>query len=173
MRRFNFKAVLGSLLMLVGGIFLLVKPGETLEMIVKIVGVVLLIVGAIGVLQYFIKKGRDRSLPRLLISAVELIGGFVCLANPGYIVSVYYIAAGLIILLNGVNNLTLALDLKALGFRQSTLVMILAILAMIAGVVIILNPFAAAATMLRVIGVLLAYDGIVGLMLAGAFIALK
>ena len=166
MKNINLKSALSSVLLLVAGVFLLLKPGETLDLIVKLVGVALLAVGALGVAQFFLKKDKkNRSILHLLISVVEIVGGLVFLVKPGYIVSVYYVFAGIIILLNGISNLSVAFDMKKAGFDRWAAAVILSVIAILAGIIIIFNPFAAATTVIRFIGVALAYDGVVGILL--------
>ncbi len=56
------------------------------------------------------------------------------ISKPGYIVSVYYVFAGIIILLNGISNLSVACHMKKAGFDRWAAAVILSVIAIIAGI---------------------------------------
>lgn len=166
MKTINIKSAVSAALMIIAGLFLVIKPGETLDLVIKAAGIALIAVGAVGILQFAIAKDKEgRSVLRLIISVIELIGGIVFLVNPQAIVSVYYVFAGIVILLNGISNLSIALDMRKLGLRSWGAALLLSVIAIAVGIIVILNPFGAAEAVTRFIGISVIYEGIVSIAL--------
>ena len=104
--------LLGALASLVVGILLLVWPSRTLEVIAILVGVELLLVGAIQIGVALGQSAGSRTGP-LLLGALAGIAGLIVIRHPGGSVVVIALAIGIYLVLSGVMKLVAAFDASA------------------------------------------------------------
>jgi len=97
----------------------------------------------------------------LLIWSFILMGiGIFFIMRTDVIISTIPLIFGLFIFASGVADVTKARQLKALGYQNWLITLIMAAVKCILGLVMIFNPFRAAVTMLIFIGLCLIYAGI-------------
>lgn len=153
--------LLRALILVIVGVILVLYSGDALTTILRIIGIGLLLVGVIGVAGYFLGKDKNiRSFWRMLVAAVETIIGIVILASPKFVLSLYPIVVGVLIILNGLSNLLSAHGMKQREDRSWKVMLILALITIILGIIVICNPFATVSALTSVIGAILVYDGI-------------
>ena len=167
MKKTKINMIVSMLIMIAVGIFLLIRPGDTLTTAVRIFGIALLVLGAVGVVSQLLQKD-DRSVISLIISAVEAVVGIIIIASPAFVVSLFPIVVGVIVALYGLSDLITALNMKKADIGSWKLALILAVITIILGVILFANPFKTMSTLVRIIGVVLVYKGVTGL-----FIRLK
>ena len=155
-------AILTSIIITLLGVVLFMWPGGTLTAICKIIGVSLLIVAFISARAYM--NGRETGgliagfwIP---LAVAAGIGGIVLLVKPELIVSILPMACGVAIMINGIVNLSQAVSLKKNGFRRWSIHMIFGIVTIILGVVLFTNPFETMTLWVKILGVILIYDGV-------------
>ena len=149
-----------SILMVALGLALVIWPGKSLELAARILGVALLLGGAVSAFSWY----RDRhkvsaSTVTLAIAIVCLVLGVIVLAAPRGVVKLLPKLIGLAVLLNGVLNLAQALDQKRAGYSRWTASLVMAILTIIAGGFIFLHAFGIMKTAVVVIGIVILYNG--------------
>ncbi|MBQ1447199.1 MAG: DUF308 domain-containing protein [Solobacterium sp.] len=154
----NKTPIISGTLMTILGVFLLLFPGFTMLNAVRIVGVASL---ATGVL-VLVSSMRDpvRSQFRLFDTfwgLVMVLMGFAFLRNPVQIVSAFPKIMGVFVFTNGLLNL--------LSVRKSGLGKGMAIVSIILGAMIFLNPFGTMRTMMRLVGAALIWCGVTGTMI--------
>ena len=111
MKKTKINMIVSMLIMIAVGIFLLIRPGDTLTTAVRIFGIALLVLGAVGVVSQLLQKD-DRSVISLIISAVEAVVGIIIIASPAFVVSLFPIVVGVIVALYGLSDLITALNMK-------------------------------------------------------------
>ena len=161
MKKSKINTIVSMFVMIAVGAFLLIRPGDTLTTAVRIFGIALLVIGAVGVASQLLKKD-DRSVIGLIISAAEAIAG-VIIASPAFVVSLFPIVVGVIVALYGLSDLITALNMKKEDIGAWKLALILSTITIILGVILFMNPFQTMTTLVRIIGVVLVYKGITGL----------
>lgn len=154
-------------IMLVVGIIFLVYPGGTLITATRILGIALLLMGAVGIVLPLLRK-EDMSTPDVIVSAVEAIAGIIVLASPHFVISLYPVIVGIIIALYGLSDVMTALHMKQVDIGSWKTALILAVITVVLGVVVLVNPFKTMSVLVRIVGIVLIYKGITGL-----FIQLK
>ena len=150
--------IVSCIVLLALGVLLLLAPGETLALYVRIVGIVLLVGAVVGLLIYFLSKNTERSPLVLIESILAAAIAIFFIAAPGVITGVLPLMFGIILLLNGLLDLITALRLP----RGKVLAVLLSMLAIVAAVIIICNPNALANLITRLIGCALIYSAVVG-----------
>lgn len=149
-------------IMLAVGVFFLLHPGDTLITAARIVGIALVVIGAIGVLNQLLRK-EDKIIPAIVVYAVEVVAGIVILSSPAFVISLYPIIIGIVIALYGLSDVLSAIQMKRLGMSVWKQSIVMAIISVVLGIVILCNPFGTVSTLVRIIGVVLIYKAVTGL----------
>ena len=161
MKKARTSPLLIGLIMIVLGVILVLYSGEAMATILRIAAVGFLIVGAVGIVGYFLGKDDDKkSIPRLFVYAIEAIAGLVVLINPKFVMDIYPVVMGIIIIVDGIGGLFHALAMRKEKGKPWQTMAILAGITVLLGILVICNPFATLNTLTIVIGVILVYDGV-------------
>ncbi len=151
----NRSPAVSQVLMLGLGILLIFVPGLTMNTVVRIAGVVLLATGVLVT----VSSVRDPERAQFRIydtfwGVAMILLGFVILREPARIVSVFPKMMGAVIFVNGMINF--------MSVRKGQLGRILAVISIIMGFMIFLNPFGTMKTVMRFIGIGLVYNALLG-----------
>ena len=165
MKNSKLSKILSLVVIALVGLFLVIYPGDTLNIVVGVFGCALLLIGVIGIVSYFLPKNKNsRSTLDLLISIVEAIIGPIVVSNIGFVISLFPIFAGVIIALQGVLYLISTLRMKS-DNNSWKLGLVLSLVMIAFGILIFANPFATQATLVRLTGVALIYNAISGIII--------
>ena len=152
--------IVSALLCLVIGIVMIVFPGRSLDVICQVFGVVLIIGGAACIV-FFLQDVH--ALPNVMM----LIGGVIFIAvgiwiftKPEGLQTLIPFIAGIVIVINGIFNCAQTVELGRARYGRWWVALILAILTIVLGVLLIINPFGAALTIARIIGIFMIYDAV-------------
>lgn len=163
MKKSKLGSIVSTLVLIVLGVILLVHPGDTLNLAVRLVGVALILVGAVGVVTQLVKK-EDKSVFSIIVGLIEIVVGIIVLAAPTFVVSLFPIIVGIVVALYGISDLVAAVQLKKAG-ASNTWALILAAITVLLGIILIFNPFKTLTTLIRVIGIVLIYKSVTGLII--------
>lgn len=157
MQKFKNGSYLTMLIMLAVGVLFLIYPGGTLKIAVRILGAGLLLLGAVGIALPLIRK-EELVVSAAVAAVVELIVGVVVLASPGFVISLFPAIMGILIALYGLADLIDALNRKRAGAGNWKAAIVLAAVAIVLGVVVLVNPFKTMSVLVRIAGVILIYE---------------
>ena len=165
-RYWRWQDICAAAVLLAGGLLMLFKPGLTLEIMATAVGVVLIVVGLIFVLAYFIRR-RNTVIGYDLILGIVItaMGIFVCLKTE-FVVSILPVLLGVCIIISGLLKLQRGLDLKKMSIDSWGYIIILALVSILLGAIVLLRPFSAAEFVTRLIGISFIYSGVTDLVTA-------
>ena len=150
-----------AVLLILLGLILLIKPGATLEVSCRIIGAVLLVLGAVKLLQFFLTKDKkNRSIPSLIIGVVQILLGICLLASPGFFISFVPTVAAIVIAYGAIVSLIQAIRAKKHGAKGSVAAIVLALITLALAVIVILHPAAFSAIIMQIIGVSLIVEGV-------------
>ena len=161
-KKLKWNLIVMSVLYLALGIFLLMVPGTALNVVCYALGGVVLLGAVIQLVRYFlVERG-------IFQSQLTLISGLVCLALGGFlilrsdiVVRILPIVFGLFVIFDSLGRVQSALELRSWkGF------LLLALLSVVLGVVMIVDPFGAMETLVMAIGVILIIEGALNLLSA-------
>ena len=139
------------------GLFLLLHPGESLAAAVRVLGIVLLAYGAYFLLST-LTGPKGRQMNQLILGGVACVLGILMLAIPKVIVGILPLLAGLLVAASGVNNL---LQSRKRGDSAGSL---MAVITILLGLLVAINPFGAAKSAARVLGIVMIYVGVSNLL---------
>ena len=161
LKRIKTNAILSALLYVVIGLVLLLRPELSTSALCTALGIVLILRGLSDILDFVFHKDGS------LYYSLHLAGGIVIAAVGVWLVTKPTLIAvlvprviGLLILFHGCSNLGDTLKLQKNKSSQSLAALILSGITLALGVLLVVNPFAAFTTVVRVIGAVLIYDGV-------------
>ena len=137
LKRIKTNSIVTAILYAALGLVLLVWPSLSASIICTAIGAVLLVCGII----------------------LAVMGVYV-MTHPNLVSVVVPRIVGILICIHGVSDLGDALTLHRNGYSRWTAALILGILTLAMGLLLVLKPFTAFATVVRIIGLFLLYDGI-------------
>ena len=153
------KNVLWDILLIVVGVVLILFPSATMEIGLKIIGLVLLVSGAVGVILAVRGQGAYK-VYTATGAALSVAAGVVCLVQPGIVVSILPLVMGIVILATGILNIGNAFSAKKAGAPKWGISLIIALITVVVGGIILLKLGDTAELMLRIIGVIFVFNGV-------------
>lgn len=152
-----------AILYLVLGLLLILWPEAARAVICYVLGAALVVYGVYRIVAYFV-----RTLPLQLqfgvaIGIASLLAGLLLLFKANFVVTVFGVVIGLLLIADGVFRLQNALDIRRMGGRYFLPLMLGALFVLVLGVVLLFNPFTAVITATIIGGVSLVIDGVLTL----------
>ena len=166
----NAYSIMTVCLILVGAI-LLFWPQMGLDMICKIYGIFLVIYGIAKLSGYFARDLFQLAFQFDLAYGILLIVlGLIVLVRPVQLVSFFCLVLGICILADGLFKIQAASDSKRFGLRPWWLSLTLAIVACLAGLLLVFRPMDGARALLVLLGIAMLAEGILNLCVACSMI---
>ena len=166
-KKLKWNLILMSILYLALGIFLLMVPGMALNIVCYALGGVVLACAAVQLIRYFaVERG-------VFQSQLTLISGLVCLGLGAFliirsdiVVRILPIVFGLFVIFDSLGRIQNALELRRCKYSSWKGFLLLAVLSIVLGIVMILDPFGTMETLVMAIGVILIIEGALNLLSA-------
>lgn len=156
-----------SVLFCVLGVVLLFTPGVSALWIGRLLGIGLILFGAIKLVGYF-----SRDLFRLAFQydlafgLLLMVLGIVTLSHLGDALSFLCVMFGIPVLADGLFKIQIAMDSRQFGIRNWWLVLVLAALTCVVGVVLVFRPMTGVRALTALMGLSLLCDGVLNLSVA-------
>lgn len=143
------------------GISLLIWPDISAKVLCIGLGTILAIAGGVNVIVFAVTHdGTLYSRFSLIVGVIFLaIGGFI-IWKPEVIMAIIPIIMGIFIIIHGFYDFKQTLDLGKFKYEKWYVALIVSILTMALGVLIIVNPFETASTLMIFVGIALVFDGL-------------
>lgn len=143
------------------GIVALVIP-ETMEKLLGfLIGVVLIVAGAVSMISYLLRDAHQNYYHNdFLHGLLGILLGIVVLYKVDIIISLVPFLLGTLVLVSGLSKLQDVIDLKRLEYGNWIFMLVLAVINIILGLILIFNPMAAATLLFRLIGIGLIFSGL-------------
>ncbi|GAB7102828.1 hypothetical protein JCM4814A_11420 [Streptomyces phaeofaciens JCM 4814] len=160
--------ILGSAVAtLVPGVLILVWPEETLHVLAVLIGLYLLVTGGFRFVSAFGREDHGERVPGLLLAVLYVLAGVLCLRNPLQTIAALSLIVGVVWLASGMLTLYTAIASKDLPHRGWVLGG--ALLAIVAGIVVLALPTESARALTRLLGLWLVLIGLVEVAVAFAW----
>ncbi|MCI8869295.1 MAG: hypothetical protein HFF39_01935 [Lawsonibacter sp.] len=154
-------STLAALSTVVLGLALALWPDRSVSLMCALLGAVLLVCGLFYLIGWFADKRKSGSPAFMLIPGVVLAGlGIWLMTSAESVVTLIQYVFGAVILFHGVLDLQAAFSLTRQRFRWWWADLLLALVTLLLGLVILINPFGTFAALVTLIGCSLIYDGI-------------
>ena len=166
-KKLKWNLILMSALYLGLGIFLLLVPGTALNVVCYALGAVVLVCAVVQLVRYFaVERG-------VFQSQLTLVSGLVCLGLGAFliirsdiVVRILPIVFGLFVIFDSLGRIQNALELRRCQYSSWKGFLLLALLSIVLGVVMIVDPFGAMETLVMAIGIILILEGTLNLLSA-------
>ena len=166
-KKLKWNLVLMSILYLGLGVFLLLVPGTAMNIVCYALGGVVLACAAVQLVRYFVVERG------VFQSQLTLISGLVCLALGAFliirsdvVVRVLPIVFGLFVIFDSLGRIQNALELRRCEYSSWKIFLLLAVLSVVLGIVMVVDPFGTMETLVMAIGLILILEGALNLLSA-------
>lgn len=144
LKQLKLRSILTSILYICLGLVLIIFPWNVARSVSYVFSVMLLIIGGILTILYFVNKNPSSSNNRNFTTGVILIAASVyCLINIDFLIKILPVALGFTILINGIGKLVYVFELLHNGSKNFLPVLIMAGGLITLGVLLLINPFGA------------------------------
>ena len=152
--------IIMSVLLCVLGVVLFVWPGVSVAVIGELLGIGMIVFGAVKVTGYLSRDLFRLAFQYDLAFGVLLIAlGIVTLTHPGETIGFLCVVYGILVLSDGLFKVQIAADARPFGIRQWALLMAAAIITAACGCLLIFRPGASVNLLGRLLGVSLILEG--------------
>ncbi|MBQ4045905.1 MAG: DUF308 domain-containing protein, partial [Lachnospiraceae bacterium] len=135
------------------GLFFVIKPDTTFEMITRIASIAMIVFGLFRIILYFISRAKSMYGYNGLATGMILAAiGLYFLLKPSSIQEIISVMLAFGVLIGAIMILQASLDLLHFGSHMWTFLMIFAILGIIFFVVSLYNPFSTSKLLIRLVG---------------------
>lgn len=158
----KFSVLAAPLTYVILGLILLLRPTATANFIFTATGILLVVYGGITVARFFLHGGVGQA--DLVFGLVAAVVGGLLLAHPSFLMDFIFTILGIYVLADGLVNLKRGLDLKQHGYAGWTYTLAMSAVSVLLGIFILWQQgHLAQAVLLRAIGAIFLYEGILNL----------
>ena len=156
-------SLLAACLILVG-LILLIWPGITINVVCKVVGILLLLCGIVKLIGYFTKDLYQLAFQfDFALGIVSIVLGVTMLTRSSRMIEIGAVCIGIFLLVDAALRIQTAMDSKRFGIDRWWLILLIAIVVGVIGILLLTVPFQTTELITRLIGVNVAFDGILNL----------
>lgn len=160
-KEMKWDALLAGLLYIVLGIVALVIP-ETMERILGyLIGVVLIVWGAVSMISYLLRDAHQNYYHNdFLHGLIGIAAGILVLSQVKLIISLIPVLLGILILISGCSKLQDVIDMKRMEYGNWIAMLVFAVINVSLGILLVCNPFQSALLLFRLLGAGLIFSGV-------------
>ncbi len=164
LKRTNWTDIVISLLFVILGILLIMKPTEMISVISILLGAILFIIGFLKLVDYFTSKDKEDYL--LTFALVAVVLGVIVLFCSDVITGIFRVLLGIWIIASGIKNFQTSLVWKDTKSGLWTVTVLCSLLMIIAGIVILVSTTLA----FRIVGIVILIYAILDIIARTIFI---
>lgn len=155
-----------SCIWIVIGLVLLVFPGQMLDMVSRIIGVVVLAGGILQIVLSLLNRGVAANTATAAIGIIVSLIGLFIIIRPDVLISILPFVAGVFLIIHSISSLINAISLAGSRYGYWWVAVLLSVLGIILGVILFFNAHSTAEFIARIIGLFLLYSGISSIWIA-------
>ena len=138
----EMRGLLVSFLIIALSIFLIIRPDQMIETLIRVIGLFVLVCGVFDFTNYFVKKDDTKMFDMGLSKGImEVCIGVLFLFKYHVLLEVFPMLLGLLIVFINVFKLQLSLSLKLVDTNNYFTGVIISSISIVLGIIILLNPF--------------------------------
>ena len=161
LKKIKANMIVSSLLCVLLGLVLVLRPGLSVRIVCTAVGIVLILSGVTRIIDWFCARdGSMYAQMNLIFGIVLVVVGVWIVVKPDKVLAIIPIIVGIVIGMHGLNNMKQAIELWRDKYDKWWVAFILGALTVGLGVLLICRPFAAIDTVVMLIGFFMIYDGL-------------
>ena len=156
-QKLRIAAYVSAVLTIALGGILIAWPIEVTGLICRVLGALLVVMGAVYIFGYIIE---GRGILTVAGGLLFLLLGVWIFITPGSIATLVPIVIGVVLLVHSLRDFSMAAEAKQHGSIRWMMLFLLALLNCVFGVVCICDSFGVISVAVRMLGIALVYDGI-------------
>lgn len=164
-REFKRQSLLGAILTIVLGLFLMFAPGSLLALVLMVLGWVLLLFGIVTIISFVLNRSVTVGYGRLISGVIQLLVGLWVVRNPGGLVSLAATVVGVVLLVHALSDLQYTWSAYQAGAERWWTGAISGGLTLVLALLVLLRPMGSAMAVVSFAGICLVIDGISDLLM--------
>ena len=149
-------SLLSSIVFLVFGLLLIFQTENVINTVSVIIGVLLLVIGIYPIVNYFRNRQSGFfSSAGLLYGIFSFVAGVVIIVNKNLLATIIPVLSGVWMIINSVNKIQIAMELRDRKVSSWIISFIFAIIILIGGTLLIINPFRGAVILSKTVGIII------------------
>ncbi len=144
-------SIFTSVIVFAVGIFLFINPSAVIDIIAVVIGLLFLVPGVTSLVDYF----KEKNQASLITGIITIIVSIIIMAYRKIIASILPFIFGIFFVVNGINRLQYALEIKKAYNVKDSKPILMAILIILVGIIFIIYPLTVAETAFQIMGLFL------------------
>ena len=164
LKQLKWNLILLAVIFIALGIVLILWPGATMKTICYLLAAMLLALGVASLINY-LRKDISGIIYRydLVVGLCAILGGILVIVKVDKLTDLIPAVLGFLVTMSGILKMQNSVDMLRLGHGTWHVAFAMAIVNIVAGIVLLMNPFEAAQILLMCIGIAFVYSGITDL----------
>lgn len=164
LKQLKWNLILLAVIFIALGIVLILWPGATMKTICYLLAAMLLALGVASLINY-LRKDISGIIYRydLVVGLCAILGGILVIVKVDKLTDLIPAVLGFLVTMSGILKMQNSVDMLRLGHGTWHVAFAMAIVNIVAGIVLLMNPFEAAQILIMCIGITLVYSGITDL----------
>ena len=149
-------SIISSILFLTFGFLLIFQTENVIKTISIIIGSLLLIIGIFPIVNYF--KNRNQNIfssAGLLYGIFSVVAGIIIMVNKNLLATIIPVLTGVWMIINSVNKIQISMELRDRKLPSWIVSFIFAIIILVGGALLIINPINGAVLLSKTIGIII------------------
>ena len=164
LKQLKWNLILLAVIFIALGIVLILWPGATMKTICYLLAAMLLAIGVVSLINY-LRKDISGIIYRydLVVGLCAILGGILVIVKVDKLTDLIPAVLGFLVTMGGIMKMQNSVDMLRLGHGTWHVAFAMAIVNIVAGIVLLMNPFEAAQILIMCLGIALVYSGITDL----------
>ena len=164
LKQLKWNLILLAVIFIALGIVLILWPGATMKTICYLLAAMLLALGVASLINY-LRKDISGIIYRydLVVGLCAILGGILVIVKVDKLTDLIPAVLCFLVTMSGILKMQNSVDMLRLGHGTWHVAFAMAIVNIVAGIVLLMNPFEAAQILIMCIGIALVYSGITDL----------
>ena len=155
-KRIFWASIASTLVMLIFGILLFIFPETVIKSVAIAMGVIFIMIGVITIINYFRFRATGFTTTfSFLLGIFCIVAGLILLMNENILGTIIPILTGVWMIINSINRISISMDLRDDKIPFWVITFIYAILTLVAGVLLILDPVNGGKLVTKTIGIII------------------
>ena len=155
-KRIFWASIASTLVMLIFGILLFIFPETVIKSVAIAMGVIFIMIGVIPIINYFRFRATGFTTTfSFLLGIFCIVAGLILLMNVNILGTIIPILTGVWMIINSINRISISMDLRDDKIPFWVITFIYAILTLVAGVLLILDPVNGGKLVTKTIGIII------------------
>ena len=148
-----WSSVTSSIILFILGLLLFLKPDTVIHVVALILGIFIIVVGIFALLKYFRAEQKNGMIRfNIIYGGVCIVSGLILALTPSAIASILPIVLGIWMIISSLLKIQYALNIKEAGSTSWIPTFTLAMITLVVGILLVINPWRGAQVILQIVG---------------------